>query len=340
MDFSRRAALVAAAGALLPLTTACATAPSFDWSLFKKVFLTPEGRIVDTGAGGVSHTEGQGYGLLLAEASDDRAAFDQIWTWTSGALDRRGDRLLAWRYLPGAKEPVPDRNNATDGDLLIAWALLRAGQRWGDRKLLTASEDIRAAILRLLIVERFGRTLLLPGAVGFETHDATRLNPSYYVWPALDAFRREDGDELWGAVVRDGLLLLAAAKFGGDGLTPDWIEIGPSHGPVLAKSPQSRFGYEAVRIPLYLAWSGRRGLTKPFADYWKGPVARNSVIPAWIDLATGETAAYPLSAGGLAVARFTTGLAPTALQEDHDYYSSALSHLTMLARRGEGSVFG
>ena len=340
MNLSRRRALAAAAAGLLPLLTAPAAfsaSDDFDWSLFKQPFFDPEGRIVDVGNGGVSHSEGQGYGMLLAEASGDRAAFDKLWSWTAQHLACRGDGLLAWRFAPGAVPPVADPNNATDGDVLVAWALLRAGGRWRDKALLEASETIRAAILRLLVKESFGRIILLPGGTGFESPSATRLNLSYYVWPALDAFRREDGDALWGPLIDQGLELLAAARFGEANPTPDWIELGPSGAPVLAASPQSRFGFDAIRIPLHLAWSGRDGLAKPFADYWAGLVARNAVIPAWIDLGAGVTAPYPLSAGGLAVVRFTLGLGPTALGEDPDYYSSALANLTMLARRDEAT---
>ncbi len=38
------------------------------WSEFRTRFLTADGRVVDTGNQGVSHSEGQGYGLLLAAA--------------------------------------------------------------------------------------------------------------------------------------------------------------------------------------------------------------------------------------------------------------------------------
>lgn len=343
MNLSRRTALIAAAGGLAPLLTASASFSSsrdFDWSLFKQAFFDPDGRIVDVGNGGVSHSEGQGYGLLLAEASGDRAAFDKLWSWTAAHLACRGDGLLAWRFVPGAETPVADLNNATDGDVLVAWALLRAGERWRDKALLRASETIRAAILRLLVKESFGRTILLPGMTGFESPSATRLNLSYYVWPALDAFRREDGDALWGPLLDQGLELLAAARFGEANLTPDWVELGPSGAPVLATGPQSRFGFDAIRIPLHLAWSGRRGLARPFADYWAGLTARNAVIPAWVDLGTGATAPYSLSAGGLAIMRFTLGLAPAALGEDRDYYSSALGNLTMLARGDEAGGGG
>ncbi|MET0374182.1 MAG: glycosyl hydrolase family 8, partial [Rhizorhabdus sp.] len=90
MGFERRAVL---AGGLL-LMAGCARAapppaprrsPSA-WDEFKRRFVLPEGRIADTGNGGISHSEGQGYGLVLAEAAGDRATFDRLLGWTEATL--------------------------------------------------------------------------------------------------------------------------------------------------------------------------------------------------------------------------------------------------------------
>ncbi|MFC7610135.1 glycosyl hydrolase family 8 [Teichococcus aestuarii] len=144
--FSRRALMVALAtastagaplaGALaaMPVPGAPPPAPLLEgWQRFRRAFLRPEGRVVDTGNQGVSHSEGQGWALYCAERCDDRVHFDRIWNWTRQVLSRPQDRLLAWRYMPGGINPVPDRNNAADGDLFIAASLLLAGQRWGRR---------------------------------------------------------------------------------------------------------------------------------------------------------------------------------------------------------------
>ncbi|SUB19146.1 Minor endoglucanase Y precursor [Pantoea agglomerans] len=49
------------------LLLACsAQASASGWETFKSRFVTSEGRITDTANNNVSHTEGQGYGMLLA----------------------------------------------------------------------------------------------------------------------------------------------------------------------------------------------------------------------------------------------------------------------------------
>ena len=61
--------------------------------------------------------------LLLAIAANDRATFDKIWGWTRANLMVRDDQLLAWRWDPAHRPAVADINDASDGDILVAWAL-------------------------------------------------------------------------------------------------------------------------------------------------------------------------------------------------------------------------
>ena len=79
-----------------------------EWEAFRSRFVAPDGRVIDTGNGGVSHTEGQGWGMLFAASYDDHPTFERIRSWTNRTLARRGDALHAWRYVPGAPQPVAD----------------------------------------------------------------------------------------------------------------------------------------------------------------------------------------------------------------------------------------
>ncbi len=308
-------------------------AGKFDWSRFKSAFLQPDGRILDTGNGGISHSEGQGFGLILSQAAGDREAFRRIWSWTDANLRRQGDSLFAWRFDPASHPPVSDHNNATDGDILIAWALLRAGKAWGDASYLAASQTIRASILRLLVKSFGKRVVLLPGASGFDFRDHVLVNPSYYAWPALDEFDGEDSHTIWGDVINQGLELIRQASFGPYGLTTDWVEISPSGSLAPARGHEPRFGFDAIRAPLYLAWTSRTNLLQTYRKYFGEHFSQEAIIPAWLDVKTGASAGYPLSIGGVEAARFVCDLPPDpAKASNQDYYSSALEHLARLAR--------
>jgi len=94
--------------------------------------------------------------------------------------------------------------------------------------------------------------------------------------------------------------------------------------PAADKPP--RFGYDAIRVPLYAAMGRRLPLVQPIQAWWTSLAAQHRPIPAWVDVVTGEQANYPLSNGGAAiVARLTRQPAPAQL--DSDYFAASLQML-------------
>jgi hypothetical protein len=102
------------------------------------------------------------------------------------------------------------------------------------------------------------------------------------------------------------------------------------------------FGYNAVRIPLYLAWSDLHGadaLLEPFRAYWASFDGR-ALPPATVDLQDGKEDEKRLSNGTRAIMsliRFgdSSPLSAEAmmpqLQPRDDYYSSSLLLLSKVA---------
>ena len=315
-----------------------------EWIGFRTRFLRPDGRVIDSGNGGISHSEGQGWALLCAERVGDRASFDVILNWTRRVLGRRHDGLFAWRYrpeMPGAGG-VEDQNNATDGDLMIAWALLRAGRRWRDPELTAAGTAIGRDVLRLLVRQVGDDVILLPGLHGFEQREHVVVNPSYYAFPAFRALASAVPDPLWLRIAADGLGLLRRARFGRWGLTPDWVALPRGGGrPSPAPGWPARFSYDAVRVPLYLAWAGmaREPAAANAARFWMDPT--HPRMPAWADLNSDATSPYLASSGIQAIAQLTAlrqteeggTVEPPAVADARDYYSAVLTLLTRLAWR-------
>ena len=308
-----------------------------DWSAFKAAYVAADGRVVDTGNGGVSHSEGQGYGMLLAEAHGDRAAFDRLWGWTGANLMREDVRLFRWRYDPKAAQAVADPNNATDGDIFIAWALLRAAKRWKAPRYAADSRAIRAAIAQRLVAEIGGRQVLLPGLDGFRQKDAVIYNPSYFILPALRDFAAADPDGPWDRLVRDGLSVSRDAQFGDHALPVDWVRIDASGAVTPDPSRPPRFGFDAVRAPLYLVWGGVTGQAPATTAgrFWRGYEGSDWPPPAWVDVQSGDKAAFPLSPGGQAVARLVADLPAQKHKAaaPEDYYSAALGLLARQAAK-------
>ena len=161
LGFSSISSVRSANGADSP-DARCCTIDKADWSAFLTRFVAPDGRVVDTGNGGISHSEGQGWGMFFAVIHDDRDAFERIAGWTARTLRREKDALHAWRYVPSDDPPVRDTNSATDADLFIALALARAARQWGRPDDAHAATAIAKDVLRHLVRRVAGRTVDLP----------------------------------------------------------------------------------------------------------------------------------------------------------------------------------
>lgn len=320
-----------------------AGAADAEWMLFKQRFLQPEGRIVDTGQDCISHTEGQGMAMLLAVHYDDRVAFDAVWQWTHQNLQVRNDKLLAWRWSPegclagNGKGCVTDKNNASDGDLFVAWALLRAHRKWENPAYLAAAAEIIHAIRKQLLLKTSRGTVLLPGVDGFDKTEGTVINLSYWLFPALRDIAQADPSPEWQDLQQTGINLLLEGHFGRWGLPADWILLGDKLTPAPGFSP--RFSYDAVRIPLYLLWakSETADLLSPFRSYWehfKGA----KFISAWTDLNDNSIDSYDASYGIRGIARLTLAypelhsVQMPVLDATQDYYSSVLLLLAKTMR--------
>jgi endoglucanase len=317
---------------------ACARPPPDGWQAFKAAYVQPDGRVVDPENGGVSHSEGQGWAMLLAEGHGDRGTFDRTWRWTQAHLSRKNAPLLAWRYDPRTTPAVADENNAADGDIYVSWALLRAGQRWRDDAYLAASKAIRDAVAERMIVEVGGRSVLLPGGEGFRGPDGVTTNPSYFVLPAFQAFAVADGGASpWRRLITDGVGLARDGRFGTQHLPPDWLLVRTDGTLSPAPDKPPTFGFEAVRVPLYLSWGGEDSLAAQTAEYWRLAMQGGKRPPAWVNMSDGRVADFPLSSGGVAIAALalndTTIGKALGTPPDRTYYASALTLLAEMAAR-------
>ena len=259
------------------------------WEAYKRRFISERGRLIDTGNHMISHSEGQGYAMLLAVAADDRADFELIWGWTRANLMVRDDSLLAWRWEPNQRPAVSDMNDASDGDILIAWALTEAAEAWGDPSYRAAARRVAVEVGRKLVLTKtpFGM-LLLPAVSGFAAEDRPDgpvLNPSYWVFPAFARLPLVAPEVDWSGLAQGGLNLLKAARFGQTGLPTEWVS-GQADKVRPADGFAQYFGYNAIRIPLYLAWAGLGE-----REHYDGFVAwarRKQAAPQIVDVAAGR----------------------------------------------------
>ena len=260
----RRMFLLGLAGTALPFSAAFADVHmdrrammDAQWRAWKEAFLLPDGRIVDHLQGMASHSEGQGYGLVLSAFMGDRATFDLVRGWTQAHLTQRSDALLNWRL--GQGDDTPEAMNATDGDILFAWGLSLGADRFDLPEARDWAKKIALAVAeRCLIADPRdpARVVILPAAEGFLRGTKAIVNPSYIIPRALHDLALLSRSMRLAQAATDGSNLLA--ELGANGLVPDWVEIDQ-----VSLRPSSehaaQYGYEALRVPLYLIWSGQRG---------------------------------------------------------------------------------
>ena len=308
-----------------------------EWAAYRAKFVSADGRVIDNANGDVSHSEGQGYGLLLALSAGDAAAFDTIWRWTAGHLQKRSDALFAWKWDPRDGKAV-DLNNASDGDVLIAWALAKAAKRFARQEYEAEARRVVRALAAKVVVAHGKDVLLLPGAAGFGAGDQPAgpvVNLSYWVFAAFPDLAPLAPQADWAGLRQSGLRLLDASRFGPRRLPSDWIALGGTSPAPAARFP-AQFGYDGIRIPLYLAQDPgvpRETLARFAALDGPGPLAGG---PAVIDTGTGAIR-QPMPGSGYrmvyALARCATSgdtIPPQLLStRDTDYYPETLRLLSI-----------
>jgi endo-1,4-beta-D-glucanase Y len=311
------------------------------WASYKSRFISDKGRVIDTANAQISHSEGQGYGMLLAVAAADRNAFDRIWGWTRANLMVRDDQLIAWRWEPNNRPAVADMNNASDGDLLIAWALTEAAEFWNDAALRLSAQRLASEVGRKLILtsSKYG-PLILPAIAGFsndERPDGPVVNLSYWVFPAFDRLALVSPEIDWAGLKMSGVALVKEARFGSAKLPTEWISV---HGDEVKPAEQfpQQFSYNSIRIPLYLAWAGlnARELYEGFAGLWANS---KSAQVASVDVVTGRSLQPMAEPGYSTVAALTLCVVNgTPMPRDlnisrpgENYYPATLHLMSLLA---------
>lgn len=309
------------------------------WQAYKAAFVTDAGRVIDTGNGRISHSEGQGYAMLLAVAANDRPTFDRLWGWTRANLMVRDDQLMAWRWDPSRRPAISDMNDASDGDILIAWALTEGAEFWGDVALKVAARRIAVEVGRKLVIYKTKNgAILLPAVSGFaaeDRQDGPVVNLSYWVFPAFARLPLVAPEIDWRGIVQSGLDVLKIARFGSDALPSEWVSLKDG----VAKPADGfpvQFGYNAIRIPLYLAWAGigERVHYAPFANW-----AKNYRGAAVVDLNGGRESGGLREPGYAAIGDLALCVVDgqplrrelVTARAPENYYPATLRLLTVLA---------
>lgn len=182
-------------------------------------------------------SEAMGYGMMIAAAMGDKAAFDKFHTYVK-SQGGSGNGLMTWKN--------GGSGSASDGDIDIAFALLMGHAQWPTAGYKAAADSMAAAILAQDLVDN-----VIRGGSSFK--DAP-FNPSYFA-PA--AFRKF-GASFNTAVTKNYDLVTANINATTKGVPTDWANpsngtpSGPGSAQVTSEiidGNNGAMGYDSARVP-------------------------------------------------------------------------------------------
>jgi endoglucanase len=235
---------------------------------FLSSYERPNGQIVRRDQGDDTVSEGQAYGMLLAEVAGNQTAFRQIWLWTRGHLQLR-DGLFAYHASPAGK--IISSQPAADADLLIAWALLRYR---GPSQAAWHRDGLRVAraVLAHEVTVGPGKVPIL-AAGPWATGRPASLDPSYWALPAMQGLAQLTGQGQWRRLAAGTVTLVGTLTRDGRLLPPDWAELtsagalNPEPAPD-GSQPQTQYGPDAQRTVVWFAASCDPGARALAARWW------------------------------------------------------------------------
>ena len=211
-------------------------------------------------------SEAQGYGMLIAvDAAENGLAeqedFEKLYRYYLSHKD--GDtQLMSWRQTVVQNQVSDEANNATDGDLYIAYSLIKAAQQWPNQS--DEYQKQAQAILQDVLTYNYNseQKILTVGnwaAADTKFHNLVRTSD---ILPAqFQAFYDLTGDQEW-LEIKDSMLakLETVSQQHQTGLIPDFIWVDGDKVTVAAPNDISTendgdYSYNACRLPYNLAQS-------------------------------------------------------------------------------------
>jgi endoglucanase len=266
-------------------------------------YVTDDGRVLRHDQGDDIVSEGQAYGMLIAEIANRPDTVRRIWSWTDAHL--RGSDGLLMSHMSGAGV-VQDPHSAADADTLAAYALLRYTGR-DEGNLHDAGHHLAAAVLAGESTSVGGSPVLVAGPWANEMSPPV-VNPSYWMPGVFAALARLTGDERWRQTASTAVRLLADLTHNGRLLPPDWANIGAerlSAIPAPDGSAPIRYGLDAARLPIWFSTACTDNARRLAARWWTNVLSTDNraadlaLSPAGAHL-NEQTNPLPLLAGAAA----------------------------------------
>ena len=187
-------------------------------------------RIVDKNSN-KTVSEGQGYGMLIEALlpngvdADDQKIFNALWRFSRSRPSSICHHLMDWEYYPGISK---HDNSAFDGDADIAYALIKADEKWG------SSGEVNYKNEAIKVLDdiwdcTIGKDSKLPLLGDWVEQDGAKYNQytartSDFILGHFKTFAQFTGDNKWLEVVTVTQNALNQVQNETTGLVPDFIK--------------------------------------------------------------------------------------------------------------------
>ncbi|TAM89690.1 MAG: glycoside hydrolase [Jatrophihabitans sp.] len=214
-------------------------------------YVSADGRVIRHDQGGDIVSEGQAYGMLVAEIAGRPGTVRAIWAWTRAHLSRADGLLQSQADGAGSIEnPQP----AADADVLAAYALLRY-RGAGAGALHRAGRALAGAVLGHESVSTGSAVVIAAGPWALASRPVT-VDPSYLMPGVFAALARDTGDARWARAAATAVRLVRGLTEDGRLLPADWATLDAGHLTAVPKPGGGvpvQYGLDAQRLPLWFA---------------------------------------------------------------------------------------
>ena len=275
---------------------------------FLSTYVADDGAVIRHDQGGDVVSEGQAYGMLIAELAGRDDLVRTIWSWTRAHL-QDSDGLLA--FHADADGHVLDQQPAADADTLAAYALLRyAGS--DEESLHADGKRLAAAVLEHETVSSSGHRVLVAGP--WATTAPAVVDPSYWMPSIFDDLTRLTGEPAWSDMAKAVVDLTDRATGGARQLPPDWAHLDggrPTPTGQGGGNGTPQYGPDAQRVPLWFAYACD-DRSRSLAAAWWSVLQQDDVSSASALGLDGS----PIDSSGSALALLASAAAARAAGDD------------------------
>ncbi len=276
------------------------------WDEYKSLFIATDGRVIDKTNNNITHSEAIGYALYFALKNNDTKTFKSVYRWYKNNLKKNKYGLIPWKWGEDKEHKwhILENNNATDGDLWIAYDSLLMYEKSKNEYYKQEALALLGAIKKNLLLHVKAKVFLLPAKEGFNKKESFEINLSYYLFFIFEKFQEYDNNPIWKQLQKDGITLLQRARFSPLKLHSDWISVAKKSLKI-SLGKNACFGYDALRIPLNILKSNmdrqlKRDLLQPYRRYVEGMKSAETVFGV-VALKKGEISLYNYSYAHLSI---------------------------------------